>query len=207
MGRHNPDTGESGTGKELVATTIHYQSVRKNMPLIKLNCAALPEGLVESELFGHEKGAFTGAIRRKPGRFELAQGGTIFLDEIADLPQQAQAKLLRVLQDRTFERIGGTEMVQVDVRIIAATNRNLDDEVKAGKFREDLFYRLNVIPVELPPLRERKEDIPYLIESFLKKYHDRTGRRVRFSGRALETLIAYDFRETCGNWRMSSNAA
>ena len=133
--------GESGTGKELVATTIHYQSKRKDKPLIKVNCAALPEGLTESELFGHEKGAFTGAVRRKPGRFETADGGTIFLDEIADLPFSTQAKILRVIQERQFDRVGGTTTLTVDVRIIAASNRALEEEVKAGRFREDLFYR------------------------------------------------------------------
>ncbi|MFH1821736.1 MAG: sigma-54 dependent transcriptional regulator, partial [Methanobacteriota archaeon] len=155
--------GESGTGKELVATTIHYQSKRKDKPLIKVNCATLPEGLIESELFGHEKGAFTGAARRKPGRFEAADGGTIFLDEIGDLPLSAQAKVLRVIQERQFDRVGGTATLTVDVRIIAATNRALEEDVKAGRFREDLYYRINVIPIVMPSLRERREDIPPLI--------------------------------------------
>ncbi|MDP2157282.1 MAG: sigma-54 dependent transcriptional regulator, partial [Nitrospirota bacterium] len=162
--------GESGTGKELVASTIHYQSNRKGKPLIKVNCAALPEGLIESELFGHEKGAFTGAVKRKPGRFELADCGTIFLDEIGDLPLPTQSKILRVIQERQFERIGGTTTLNVNVRIIAATNRDLEAEVSAGRFREDLFYRLNVIPITLPPLRSRKEDIPELIEFFMDKF-------------------------------------
>jgi DNA-binding NtrC family response regulator len=185
--------GESGTGKELVATTIHYQSRRRDKPLIKVNCAALPEGLIESELFGHEKGAFTGAIKKKPGRFELASGGTIFLDEIGDLPLSTQSKILRVIQEREFERIGGTATLTVDVRIIAATNKNLEEEVKAGRFREDLFYRLNVILINLPPLRERKEDIPILLEFLMDKYRKRLSRNVRFSKDAAETLLAYDY--------------
>lgn len=185
--------GESGTGKELVASTIHYQSNRKDKPLIKVNCAALPEGLIESELFGHERGAFTGALKRKPGRFELASGGTIFLDEIGDLPLQTQAKILRVTQERQFERIGGTATLTVDVRIIAATNKNLEEEVKVGRFREDLYYRLNVIPITLPPLRERKEDIPNLMEFFMDKYRSKLSKNVRFSKEAVEELLTYDF--------------
>lgn len=185
--------GESGTGKELVATTIHYQSNRREKPLIRINCAALPEGLVESELFGHEKGAFTGAVKRKPGRFELAQGGTIFLDEIGDLPLPAQAKLLRVLQEKTVERVGGTGSIKIDVRLLAATNKGLEDEVKEGRFREDLFYRLNVIPVTIPPLRERKEDIPALIEFFMDKFRARLARKVRFAPEALDMLLSYDY--------------
>ncbi len=185
--------GESGTGKELVATTIHYQGRRKDKPLIKVNCAALPEGLIESELFGHEKGAFTGAIRKKPGRFELANEGSIFLDEVGDLPLPTQAKILRVLQEREFERVGGTSTVAVDVRVIAATNKDLAGEVKGGRFRADLYYRLNVIPIPLPPLRERKEDIPRLIEFFLEKYRRRLSKDVRFSKDAVDTLLAYDY--------------
>ena len=185
--------GESGTGKELIATTIHYQSKRKDKPLIKVNCAAIPEGLIESELFGHEKGAFTGAIKRKPGRFELANGGTIFLDEIGDIPLSAQSKILRVIQERQFERVGGTETLNVDVRIIAATNKNLEEEVKKGNFREDLYYRLNVIPITLPPLRNRKEDIPYLIDIFLDKYKNKLSRNIRFSKEAIDALLAYDY--------------
>jgi len=185
--------GESGTGKELIASAIHYQSKRKGRPLITVNCAALPEGLIESELFGHERGAFTGAVKRKPGRFELADGGTLFLDEIGDLSLPTQTKLLRVLQERAFERVGGTQTISVDVRLITATNKKLDEEVKAGRFREDLFYRLNVIPITLPPLRERSEDLPSLVAFFLERYGGRTGRSVRFSKEALEVLMAYDY--------------
>jgi len=185
--------GESGTGKELVASTIHYQSCRKGKPLIRVNCAALPEGLIESELFGHEKGAFTGAVKRKPGRFELADCGTLFLDEIGDLPLQAQAKLLRVLQEKTVERVGGTASITVDVRLIAATNKNIEEEVKAGRFREDLYYRLNVIPVIIPPLRERKNDIPALLEFFIDKCRAKLSKKARFSREAVEMLLAYDY--------------
>ncbi|MBF0465102.1 MAG: sigma-54-dependent Fis family transcriptional regulator [Nitrospirae bacterium] len=185
--------GESGTGKELVATTIHYQSKRNEKPLIKVNCAALPDGLIESELFGYEKGAFTGALKRKPGRFELAHGGTIFLDEIGDISLLNQAKILRVIQERQFERVGGTATLDVDVRIIAATNRNLQEDVKAGRFREDLYYRLNVIPVTIPPLRERKEDIPNLLEFFMDKYRGKLSRYVRLSKVAVDMLLTYDY--------------
>lgn len=185
--------GESGTGKELVATTIHYQSKRRDKPLIRVNCAALPESLIESELFGYEKGAFTGAMKKKPGRFELANGGTIFLDEIGDIPISTQAKLLRMIQERTFERIGGVETINADVRVLAATNRNLEEEVKRGTFREDLYYRLNVIPVTLPSLRERKEDIPLFTGFFLDRYNSRSSRNVRFSKDAVEALLKYDY--------------
>jgi len=185
--------GESGTGKELIATTIHYQSKRKDKPIIKVNCGALPESLVESELFGHEKGAFTGAVKRRPGRFELADGGTIFLDEIADVPLAVQVKLLRVIQERTFERVGGTDTLKVDVRIIAATNRSLDEEVKKGRFREDLYYRLHVIPLTLPPLRERREDIPPLVDFFLSKCRDKLFRNIRLSEDAMNALCNYDY--------------
>ena len=185
--------GESGTGKELIATTIHYQSRRKDKPLIKVNCAALSETLIESELFGHEKGAFTGAIRRKPGRFELANGGTIFLDEIGDMPLSTQTKLLRVIQEMTFERVGGTDTLSIDVRLLAATNKNIEDEVKAGRFREDLYYRLNVIPVVIPPLRERREDIPELVDFALNKCRSRLTKTVRFSKDALNALLQYDY--------------
>lgn len=181
--------GESGTGKELVASAIHYQSPRRDKPFIKVNCSAFPESLIESELFGYEKGAFTGAVKRKPGRFELADGGSIFLDEIGELPTSIQVKLLRVLQDGTFERLGGTETLKVDVRVISATNRNLEDDLKTGKFREDLYYRLNVISLWLPPLRERKEDIPLLIEHFANK----SGKRIKFSAEAINALMEYDF--------------
>lgn len=185
--------GESGTGKELIATTIHYQSGRKDKPLIKVNCAALPETLIESELFGHEKGAFTGAIRRKPGRFELANGGTIFLDEIGDMPLSTQTRLLRVIQEKTIERVGGTETLSIDVRVLTATNRNLEEEVKAGRFREDLYYRLNVIPVTIPPLRERREDIPALLDFALGKCRSRSAKTVRFSKDAIAALLQYDY--------------
>ena len=156
--------GESGTGKELIASTVHFQSVRKEKPIVRVNCAALPSELIESELFGYEKGAFTGAGARKPGRFDMADGGSIFLDEIGDLPALTQTKILRVLEDNTFERLGGTASATVDVRVIAATNKNLNKEVKKRNFREDLYYGLNVIPVELTPLRTRKEDIPLLVD-------------------------------------------
>ncbi len=185
--------GESGTGKELIATTIHYQSKRKGKPIIKVNCAALPEGLIESELFGHEKGAFTGAVRRKPGRFELAQGGTIFLDEIGDLPLSTQTKILRVIQEKTFERVGGTSTLAADVRILAATNKGLEQEVKVGRFREDLYYRLNVIPISLPPLRERREDLPNLMEFFMDKFRSKLSKNVRLSREAVDALLAYDY--------------
>ncbi len=185
--------GESGTGKELIATTIHYQSRRRDRPFIKVNCAAFPEGLIESELFGYERGAFTGALKRKPGRFELADGGTIFLDEIGDLPLSTQVKLLRVLQERSFERLGGKETISVDVRIIAATNRDLEEEVRNRGFREDLFFRISVIPIRIPPLRERKEDIPYLLDFFLKKQRARTGKDVRFSEGAIQALLKYEW--------------
>ncbi len=163
-------TGETGTGKEIIVRAIHSRSKRSNRPLIKVNCAALPSGLIESELFGHEKGAFTGALSQKVGRFELANGGTIFLDEIGDLPQDLQAKLLRVLQERQFERLGGTKTIDVDVRVIAATNREIEKSVADKSFRPDLYYRLNVFPISLPPLRERREDVPLLVHHFLKKY-------------------------------------
>ncbi len=161
--------GETGTGKEIASRTIHDLSGRKDKPFIKVNCAAIPDALLESELFGYEKGAFTGAVTKKPGRFELADGGSIFLDEIGDMPLSIQAKLLRVLQEREFDRLGGIKTIRVDVRIIAATNKNLESLVEQGKFRKDLYYRLNVVPIEIPPLRNRKEDIPTLIEQFLYK--------------------------------------
>ena len=185
--------GESGTGKELVASTIHYQSNRKAGPFIKVNCAALPENLVESELFGVEKGAFTGADRRKPGRFERADKGTIFLDEIGELPAGVQTKLLRVLQDGSFERVGGTQTLNVDVRVITATNKDIEWEVKEGRFREDLYYRLNVIPIRMPALRERKEDISPLIDSFLANYNCILGKNVMLSSDALVDLFDYDY--------------
>jgi two-component system response regulator HydG len=184
--------GESGTGKELIANALHQGSSRSDKRFIKVNCAALPETLLESELFGHEKGAFTGAIGRRPGRFELADGGTIFLDEIGEMTLATQAKLLRVLQEREFEPLGSTKTVKVDIRIIAASNKILGEEVKRGTFREDLFYRLNVVPIFLPPLRDRKEDVPLLVEHFLNIYNEKNGRRLHgFHPRALDALMRY----------------
>ncbi len=171
-------TGESGTGKELVARSIHAMSPRNNNTFVKLNCAAMPEGLIESELFGHEKGAFTGALKSRQGKFELASGGTLLLDEIGEMPMEMQAKLLRVLQEREVNKVGGDEPVKVDVRIIATTNRDLYKEIEEGKFREDLFYRLNVFSVDLPPLRSRKSDIPLLVDHFIKKYNAENGYTV-----------------------------
>ncbi|HET9038378.1 MAG TPA: sigma 54-interacting transcriptional regulator, partial [Myxococcaceae bacterium] len=185
-------TGETGTGKELVARAIHSNSRRSERPLIKVNCAALPTGLVESELFGHEKGAFSGALARRLGRFELANGGTIFLDEVGEMPPDAQVKLLRVIQEHEFERIGGNQTIRTDVRLIAATNRNLQRAVQEGTFREDLFYRLNVFPVELPPLRERSGDIPLLARFFVDKYAVRVDRHIdTIAPETLEQLVAY----------------
>ncbi|MGA1867823.1 MAG: sigma-54-dependent transcriptional regulator [bacterium] len=187
-------TGESGTGKELVAHSIHAMSPRKNNPFIKVNCSALTETLLESELFGHEKGAFTSAIRQKRGKFELADKGTIFLDEIGDMSENLQAKLLRVLQEKEIDRVGGEHTIRIDVRIIAATNRNLFKLAQKGQFREDLYYRLNVIPLELPPLRRRKEDIPLLIEHFLRKKGAEMKKPVtHISHQALEALEQYDW--------------
>ncbi|MCX7635733.1 MAG: sigma-54 dependent transcriptional regulator [Syntrophales bacterium] len=179
-------TGETGTGKELVANAIHALSPRRKNPLIKINCAAIAENLMESELFGHEKGAFTGAAVTKPGRFELAHKGTLFLDEVGELPREMQVKLLRVLQEQAFERVGGLRTIQVDVRLIAATNRNLLKDVKEGRFREDLFYRLNVLPIHMPPLRERKEDIPTLTSFFINKFNSKLGRFVEGIDAAVE---------------------
>lgn len=186
-------TGETGTGKELVANIIHYGGKRKNKPFIKINCSAIPSELIESELFGYEKGAFTGATSRKIGKFELADGGTLFLDEIGDFPLHLQPKLLRVLQDKVVERIGGLTSIQVDVRIVSATNKNLLDEVKKGNFREDLYYRLSVIPINIPPLRERKEDIPYLIEHFIKKYKAKYSKEMKISKEFISRLMDYNF--------------
>ncbi|SHO52238.1 sigma-54-dependent transcriptional regulator [Desulfopila aestuarii] len=185
--------GESGTGKELVASTIHYQSSRGKRPIIRVNCAALPDELIESELFGYEKGAFTGAVAKKPGRFDLADTGTIFLDEIGDLPLLTQTKILRVLEERTFERLGSTESTTVNVRVIAATNKDLEKSVHEGKFREDLYYRLNVIPLVLPPLRCRQEDIPLLIDAFTRKFNDQMGTDVTFSAESVHMLMNYHF--------------
>ncbi|HNT58123.1 MAG TPA: sigma 54-interacting transcriptional regulator, partial [Syntrophales bacterium] len=184
--------GESGTGKELVANAIHYHSLRANKPLVKVNCAALPETVLESELFGHEKGAFTGASFQRKGRFELAHGGTIFLDEVGDFPPSVQIHLLRVLQEREFERVGGSETIRVDVRIIAATNRNLEEVMKEGRFREDLYYRLNVFPIYIPPLRERKTDIPLLADFFVERYSKQNNKKiVRICTHALDMLMSY----------------
>jgi formate hydrogenlyase transcriptional activator len=171
-------TGETGTGKELIARAIHNLSARRDRPMVTVNCGAISAGLVESELFGHEKGAFTGAVGRKVGRFELATGGTIFLDEIGDLPLDLQVKLLRVLQEGEFERVGGTRTIQVDVRVIAATHKDLPTAVEQGRFRADLFYRLNVFPIHTPALRERREDIPALVRYFVMKYTAKTGKRI-----------------------------
>ncbi len=168
-------TGDNGTGKELVARSIHYYSQRRDKPFVEVNCAAIPEELIESELFGHEKGAFTGAVAQKKGKFDLADSGTIFLDEIGDMSLKTQAKVLRILQERKFERVGGTRTIEVNVRVIAATNKLLDNEIRAGNFREDLFYRLNVVPFRVPPLRERKDDIPQLVEHFLDIFCRREG--------------------------------
>ncbi len=184
--------GESGSGKELIASSIHTNSQREQGPMVKVNCSALPDSLIESELFGHEKGAFTGADQRRAGRFELANGGTIFLDEIGDLPQATQVKILRILQEREFERLGGTETIRVDVRIIAATNRNLEELIEKGNFREDLFYRINVFPLFLPPLRDRREDIPLLVDHFIEKFNKRNKASVkRITTTALNMLMVY----------------
>jgi len=185
-------TGESGTGKELIARAIHYNSPRKNNKFIRVNCASLPENLIESELFGHEKGAFTGAIKQTKGRFELADRGTLLLDEISEMPMSLQAKLLRVLQEYEFERVGSGEVISVDVRVIATSNRNLKAEIKDGNFREDLYYRLNVIQIELPPLRARKDDITGLCQHFIQKYNEENGRAVEgVTERAVKALLDY----------------
>ncbi len=196
-------TGESGTGKELIASAIHYSSDRKDKPYVKVNCGALPESLLESELFGHEKGAFTGAVNKKPGRFERADRGTIFLDEIGELTLPVQVKLLRVLQEKEIERVGGTQVIEADIRVVAATNRNLKKMVEEGTFREDLYYRLNVIPIELPSLRERKEDIPLLVEYFLEKYCKEMGiEKINMGEETLKHLKNYSWK---GNIRELEN--
>jgi DNA-binding NtrC family response regulator len=186
-------TGESGTGKELVARALHDQSSRVDKAFISVNCGAIPETLFESELFGHEKGAFTGAINARLGRFELADGGTLFLDEVGELPIDMQVKLLRALQERTFERVGGVTSVKVDVRLVASTNRDLGEEVRKGTFRKDLFYRLNVIPIQLPPLRARKQDIPLLVEHFLARFNKRLEKNVSINAEALDVLAAWSW--------------
>ena len=187
-------TGETGTGKELVAKAIHYLSPRRNEPFVALNCSALAEGVVESELFGHEKGAFTGATGSRRGRFEIADGGTLFLDEISEVSHAIQVKLLRVIQEREIERVGGSGPIKVDVRLICATNRDLGDLVNAGSFRQDLFYRLNVAGIHLPPLRERKSDIPLLVDEFIQEFNEENQRRVKGTSRgAMELLMQYDW--------------
>ncbi|MDU2063457.1 MAG: sigma-54 dependent transcriptional regulator [Sporomusaceae bacterium] len=187
-------SGESGSGKELIAKTIHYNSKRRLGPFIKVNCGALPDGLMESEMFGYEKGAFTGAVARKLGRFELAHQGTLFLDEVGELPQALQVKLLRVLQEREFERVGGTETIQVDIRLIAATNCDLTSMVKKGSFREDLFYRLNVVPIEVPALRYRSEDIPLLVDAFVRRFTEESGKSLPYvTPGAMAALLAYSW--------------
>ena len=185
-------TGETGTGKELVARALHNLSARSMQPLVTVNCAALPTGLIESELFGHEKGAFTGAVNRKIGRFEFAHGGTIFLDEIGELPYELQPKLLRILQEQEFERVGGSQTIRVDARVVTATNRDLQTATQEGQFRPDLYYRLNVFPIPLPPLRERQEDILPLVHHFVKKYATKMRKRIiEIESAALPLLMAY----------------
>jgi len=196
-------SGETGTGKEVIARAIHELSPRRNRNLVKVNCAAIPAGLLESELFGHEKGAFTGALMQKKGRFELADGGTLFLDEIGDIPLELQAKLLRVLQEQEFERLGSTHTIRVNVRIIAATHRDLAAMIREGKFREDLFYRLNVFPVAIPALRERREDIPLLVNYFVSKLSRQMGRQINtIPPRTMEVLTNHPWR---GNVRELAN--
>jgi two-component system NtrC family response regulator len=186
--------GESGTGKELLARAIHQASPRRKGPLVAVNMAALPETLIESELFGHERGAFTGADRERRGRFELADGGSLFLDEIGDLPKSTQAKLLRVLQEQAFERLGGTRSIKVDVRVLAATNRDLEAMVRSGEFRDDLYYRLNVVAIELPPLRVRREDIPALTDQFLRRFAaENQSEPKTVSREAMDLLLKYDY--------------
>jgi two-component system response regulator HydG len=195
--------GESGTGKELIANAIHQNSARAQRPFIKVNCAALPETLLESELFGHEKGAFTGAAARRQGRFQLAHNSSILLDEIGEMSPTTQAKILRVLQEREFEPIGSTQTIKVDTRVIAATNKNLEEEIKQGRFREDLFYRINVVTIKVPPLRERHDDIPLLADFFLKRFAEKNRRVIKgFTPRAMDLLMRYDW---AGNARELEN--
>ncbi len=185
-------TGESGTGKELIARALHENSSRKKKPFIRVNCAAIPRDLIESELFGYEKGAFTGAVTSKPGRFELAHDGTLFLDEIGEIPVNMQVKLLRAIQEQEFERVGGIKTIEVDVRLVAATNRDLQEEIKQGRFREDLYYRLNVVQLRLPPLRERTSDIPLLVDHFIRRFRDKLKKDVRgVTDAAMERLLAH----------------
>jgi two-component system NtrC family response regulator len=184
-------TGPSGTGKELIAKAIHYNSPRKNRPFISINCGALTETLLESELFGHERGAFTGAVTMKKGRFELADGGTLFLDEVGEMSPSLQVKLLRVLQEMEFERVGGTKTIKVDVRILAASNRRLKEDVDNGTFREDLFYRLNVVHIEVPPLKERVEDIPFLVAHFVEKFRSSDKRKIELAPEVWKALYTY----------------
>lgn len=195
-------TGESGTGKELVARSIHANSSRRDAPFVAINCAAIPRDLLESELFGHVKGAFTGAVKDKIGKFQLAEGGTLFLDEVGDLPVELQPKLLRALQEKEVEPVGGTKVQKLDVRIVSATNLNVDKAITDGTFREDLYYRLSVIPIHLPPLRERRKDIPLLIRYFCSKHG---SDKITFDKNALETLVMYPWPGTCGSWKTPSN--
>jgi len=186
--------GENGSGKELVARAIHARSARREQPFVEVNCAAIPEELIESELFGHEKGAFTGALARRRGKFELADGGTLFLDEIGDMSLKTQAKVLRALEEQAFERVGGKDTIRVDVRVIAASNRDLETLIREGRFRDDLYYRLNVIPIEVPPLRAKKDDIPVLVDHFIALFCAENGKRSRtVSGEALGYFLAYDW--------------
>jgi len=186
--------GESGTGKELISRAIHYNSNRKNYPFVTINCAAIPETLIESELFGHERGAFTNAIEKKLGRFEIAHHGTLFLDEIGELSPSTQAKILRFLEEKEFNRVGGSKTIKVDVRLITATNRDLNQLLKKGEFREDLYYRINVVPIIMPPLREKKEDILVLLDHFIKKINTENNKKVKgVSKEALELIMNYDW--------------
>jgi sigma-54 specific flagellar transcriptional regulator A len=194
--------GESGTGKEVVARNLHYNSHRRHKPFVPVNCGAIPTELIESELFGHEKGAFTGAITTRAGRFEMAEGGTLFLDEIGDLPLNMQVKLLRVLQERTFERVGGNKTFNCDIRVIAATHRNLEQMISEGTFREDLYYRLNVFPIEMPPLRERSEDVPVLLNELIARMENEKRGSIRFNSAAVMSLVRHDWP---GNVREMAN--
>ncbi|MDT8440989.1 MAG: sigma-54 dependent transcriptional regulator [Desulfuromonadales bacterium] len=197
-------TGESGTGKELLARSVHYNSPRKEKPFVVLNCAALSEGVLESELFGHEKGAFSGALNQRKGRFEMADQGTLFIDEVGEMSMAAQVKLLRVIQEHEFERVGGNRTIKVDVRIVAATNKSLEEQVRVGRFREDLYYRLNVVNIHMPPLRDRREDIEPLSRHFLQKYVTETGKKIDdLAPRTLSCLLAHDWP---GNVRELQNA-